>query len=275
MGVRVSKSLRMAVLALTAALYAVGAYATGWITSPWGRGQFRPAVVIPAAFALIDPLAAAAGSALGTFIADSWKHGSPYLPSLLAAVPGNFVGFYLFGLILARRRTWGGFLAASLLSMAVGNFIVAFLYVPVIQLLGMIPPQPPAALALLAAGLWAWFFATEYPFLVAVLPPIAKALGAALPSLTYFKPGPLTRGEARRLAAHQLAAAAILAALAATLAFTPASQSLAWGLSVKLGPQASVSAVAATGAMLFASSLVLAGSTALTLRLAPRASGGE
>jgi hypothetical protein len=46
-------SLRAVLTALCAALYAVGAYATAYIPSPWGFGQFRPAVVIPAFFAVV------------------------------------------------------------------------------------------------------------------------------------------------------------------------------------------------------------------------------
>ncbi|QOJ78775.1 hypothetical protein IG193_08510 [Infirmifilum lucidum] len=267
---RIPRSLRFSVLVVCSVLYALGAYATGWIVSPWGRGQFRPAVAIPAAFALIDPLAASAGAALGTLIADSWKHGTLYLPSLLAAVPGNFIGFYVFGLLLKRRSTWSGFILASLVAMALGNFIVAFLYVPVIVLLGIIPPLPPEPLLLLATGLWVWFFATEYPFLLVFIPPVAKALAASLPSITYFKPGPLTLEEGKRLATIQFLAALLLAVASIAVLFTPAGQSLARGLSVRLGATASLNALAVTGALLFASAAILSASGTASYMLATR-----
>ncbi|MEM3579054.1 MAG: ECF transporter S component, partial [Candidatus Bathyarchaeia archaeon] len=95
------KSLTVVLTALCAALYAVGAYATSYIQSPWGMGQFRPAVVIPAFFATVfDPWTASIGAALGTLICDSAKHGTLYMGSLIAAVPGNFIGFFLFGYII-------------------------------------------------------------------------------------------------------------------------------------------------------------------------------
>jgi hypothetical protein len=83
---------------MCAALYGVGSLATAYIPSPWGFGQFRPAVIVPAFFAVIyGPIPAGIGAALGTLIADSVKHGYLYPGSLIAAVPGNFLGFYLFG----------------------------------------------------------------------------------------------------------------------------------------------------------------------------------
>jgi len=39
--------------AVSAALYAVGSLTTAYIPSPWGMGQFRPAVVIPSFFAVV------------------------------------------------------------------------------------------------------------------------------------------------------------------------------------------------------------------------------
>ena len=47
---------------MCAALYAIGSYVTAYIPSPWGAGQFRPAVVIPSLFATIfGPLPAGIG----------------------------------------------------------------------------------------------------------------------------------------------------------------------------------------------------------------------
>ena len=88
----------IAAVTTCAVLYAVGSALTGYISSPWGRGQFRPAVVIPGVYAVIfGPLPAALGAALGTLVWDSAKHMQLYIPSLLGAAPGNFIGFYIFG----------------------------------------------------------------------------------------------------------------------------------------------------------------------------------
>lgn len=56
-------------ITLCATLYASLIALTATIPTPWGVGHFRPAVVIPALFALIaNPWIAAFGAALGTQI---------------------------------------------------------------------------------------------------------------------------------------------------------------------------------------------------------------
>ena len=193
---KVPATLRIVLIGCCAALYAIGCYLTGFIVSPWGRGQFRPAVIIPAVFAFVDPVASGAGASIGTLIADSAKHGALYIPSLAAAVPGNFIGFYLFGRIVKKGRDWSNFLIASLLSMIVGNAIVAFLYVPVIKVLGILPQLGAVDMVLLATGLFIWFFATEFPFIVILVPPIVRALNSAIPSLVPYR---LEMPSARRI----------------------------------------------------------------------------
>jgi len=122
-------SLIIVATAINAALYAVGSFATAYIPSPWGMGQFRPAVVIPAIFSIIfGPWAGGVGAALGTLIADSVKHGGIYPGSLLAAVPGNFLGFFLMGYALRRKFSWPRFITITNLALLVSNAVVAFLY---------------------------------------------------------------------------------------------------------------------------------------------------
>ena len=102
---RFRPSILLTATTMNAVLYAVFSLVTAYIPSPWGGGQFRPAVVIPAFFATIfGPWVGGIGAAIGTLIADSIKHGQLYAGSYLAAVPGNFVGFYLFGYIKQRIR---------------------------------------------------------------------------------------------------------------------------------------------------------------------------
>jgi len=174
-------SRRAAFTSLGAALYAIGAYATAYIESPWGMGQFRPAVIIPSIFAILfGPWVGGVSGAVGTLIADSVKHGTLYIPSLIAAVPANFLAFYLLGALLRGRFRWPRFIAASVLSLAVGNVLCAVLYTSYKSLIGALPPQLVPGLI---TGLSLWWFATMVPFQLLALPPVLKAIVSALPSL--------------------------------------------------------------------------------------------
>ena len=182
----VRPSVKVMATTMCAALYAVGRYATAYIPSPWGFGQFRPAVVIPSFFAAVfGPMPAGVGAAIGTLIADSVKHGYIYPGSLIAAVPGNFLGFYLFGLVLRRRFTWGRFILASHLTLTLANLVVAALYVLVYKVvyLGQLTELPLGAMALLIFGLTLWWFVTMLPFVLLVTPPLIRAAATSFPSV--------------------------------------------------------------------------------------------
>lgn len=179
------KSLLTVATIMCAALYAVGSFATAYIPSPWGFGQFRPAVIIPAFFAVIfGPMPAGIGAAMGTLIADSVKHGYLYPGSYLAAVPGNFIAFYLFGYILRKKFNWGRFILASNVTLTVANLIVAFLYIFVFKTLylGALDMQV-ADLTFLSIGLTIWWFVTMLPFVLLVTPPLIRAVATAFPSV--------------------------------------------------------------------------------------------
>lgn len=183
-GRRLKLSVEVMVTAMCAALYAAGSYATAYIPSPFGFGQFRPAVVIPAFFATIfGPLPAAVGAAIGTLIADSLKHGMLYVGSLVAAVPGNFIGFYLFGYIV-RRFSWMRFIIASLATLIVGNAITAFSYVIVFKSIYLQAlPFSPDTLFLISLGLTLYWFITMLPFVLLVTPLLIRAVAHAMPSI--------------------------------------------------------------------------------------------
>jgi hypothetical protein len=177
-------SIAITATALCAGLYAIGSYLTAYIPSPWGFGQFRPAVVIPSLFAVIfGPVPSGVGAALGTLIADSVKHGYIYEGSLIAAVPGNFIGFYLFGYIM-KRFTWGRFILASNLTLTVANLIVATLYVFIFKVLylGQLALQFNALL-FLVIGLTIWWFVTMLPFVLLVTPPLIRVVAHAFPAI--------------------------------------------------------------------------------------------
>lgn len=178
-------SLETVAMSMCAVLYAIGAYLTAYIPSPWGFGQFRPAVIVPSLFATIfGPMPAAVGAAIGTLIADSVKHGHLYPGSLIAAVPGNFVGFYLFGYIVKRKFTWGRFVLASNLTLTIANLIVAFLYVFAFKVLyANALNLSLEALTFLSIGLTIWWFVTMLPFVLLVTPLLIRAAATAIPSI--------------------------------------------------------------------------------------------
>lgn len=168
---------------MCAVLYAMGSYFTAYISSPWGFGQFRPAVVIPAVFStLFGPLVGGLGAAVGTLIVDSVKHGHIYIRSLVAAVPGNFLGFYLFGVIMKRKFSWENFIKASQITLLVANAIVAFLYV---YFRAFVEVSYPVAFReawiYVSLGLVAWWYVTMLPFVLLLGPPLIRAVASAFP----------------------------------------------------------------------------------------------
>ncbi len=181
-------SLLIVATAISAGLYAVGSYLTAYVPSPWGAGQFRPAVIIPAFFATIfGPWTGGIGAALGTFIADSAKYGYPYPGSFLAAVWGNLAGFYLFGWILKRRFSWGRFVMVSNITLTLANALVAFLYVFTFKVLYLNDPKyvtmPLDVQIFFSIGLTIWWFVTMLPFVLLVTPLLIRAVAQAMPSL--------------------------------------------------------------------------------------------
>ena len=180
-------SLLIIATAINAGLYAVGSYLTAYIPSPWGAGQFRPAVIIPAFFATIfGPWAGGVGAALGTFIADSTKHGGPYPGSFLAAVWGNLIGFYLFGWILRKKFSWRRFVATSNITLTLANALVAFLYVFLFKVLFLGQSDYKGTLDVqifFSIGLTIWWFVTMLPFVLLVTPLLIRAISHAVPSI--------------------------------------------------------------------------------------------
>jgi len=177
-------SFRVAQSAMCAVLYAMGSYLTAYISSPWGSGQFRPAVVIPAVFStLFGPMVGGLGAALGTLIVDSAKHGQIYVRSLISAVPGNFVGFYLFGR-LVKRFSWENYVKATQISLVVSNLIVAFLYVYFrVFVEGSYPVIFQEAWVYVSLGLVAWWYVTMLPFVLLLGPPLIRAVASAFPGI--------------------------------------------------------------------------------------------
>jgi len=235
----IPRSLKIASASICAALYALGSYLTAYIVSPWGRGQFRPAVVIPQVIAvLFGGLPAGIGAAIGTFIADSVKHFHPYLPSLVAAVPSNFIAFYIYGRILHGKFSLKRFILATYLTLIIGNLICAFLYVPTIYLLGALPANLTwLDLTEFAMALTVWWFSTMLPFSLIITPIILKSLAEAFPAIT-----PPQLREARFIdeirsmpfSLTVLLSGLVLVAMGVVLAYTPIGSQLLYGFTIKI-----------------------------------------
>ena len=139
-------SSKVAIIAITAVLYAVGKGLTAFVPSPWGVGQLLVGIFIPAFFAVTsDTLSVAIGAGLGTFIGDSLLLAPLGLTtpvySLVAGVPANFIAFLLFGWFVKRYRSWPAFIGATVSFVTLGNLIAAtnlvlFLSLPTSLILG-------------------------------------------------------------------------------------------------------------------------------------------
>jgi len=142
-----TRSSKVAVVAITAAVYAVGKALTGYVPTPWGVGQFLIGVFLPGYFAVVsDTLSVAIGAGIGTFVGDvvflvPLQETTPIL-SLVAGVPANFIAFLLFSWFVQRYRSWSAFVAATVSFVTLGNLIAAisvvgFLSLPVGLILGL------------------------------------------------------------------------------------------------------------------------------------------
>jgi len=114
----------VAAISINASLYAVGSYLTAYIPTPW-LVQLRPAVVIPAVFAvLFGALAGGLGAAIGTFIASVVTYGTVVL-TIFSGTPGNFACFYLLGRF-SKPYNRRNFAAGTLVGFLVGSIIIGF-----------------------------------------------------------------------------------------------------------------------------------------------------
>jgi len=179
---RAPLSLDVAMLAVSASLYAVGSMLTEYTASPWGIGQFRPAVVFPTVFAILfGPWVGGLGAAIGTFVAAMLTNGNVPL-SLMAGVPGNFVGFFVLG-YLASKFSWRRFAWVTVLSLLIGNVVAGLGVVWYLSaFVGWPSPLSVRGMAI-ALGLTSWWLITMLPFEFVAVPPILKALWRAFPSL--------------------------------------------------------------------------------------------
>lgn len=227
-----TRAIKVASASMCAALYAVAAAATSPIPTPWGVGHFRPGVVVPAFFAVAStPMVAGLRAAIGTFVASfvlsMFGLSNPVL-SLVAGVPGNFVGFYLLGWLTSRYRSWRSFTLSSLTSLVVGNFIAAAGVMAYFSL--MVPVWASWPLDVKVAtvlGFTLFWVATMLPFVVPLVPLLIRAtkpLSRRAGSL--IQAGGLNWGKPLDLIYPSVTVALILAIVYAGIVLTPVGDAL-------------------------------------------------
>jgi len=156
--------------ATCAALYAIVNILTSPIRTPWGVGEFRPGVVIPAFYALVfGPVPAAIGAGVGSFVGDMVSlvatGASNPLLALVAGGIGNFLGFLVLGWVYQKIKGWKGFILGTTSGLFVGNLWAAG---GVVFLLGL----PPV----LTLGFLLFWFGTMFPFVVILVPALLRAM---------------------------------------------------------------------------------------------------
>jgi len=170
---------------LCAALYFVAILLTAYIPTGFII-QFRPAIVIPAIFAVVmGSWVGGTGAALGTFMASIIRYGTPIL-TIFSGTPGNFLGFWILGYVtrkLMRKYHWTlAYVVGAILYSLVSSSVIAvgLYFLAVVLGLAMVAKWPNLQFILAASA-----FQIAYKLFSTIIlgPPIIKACWAAIPSL--------------------------------------------------------------------------------------------
>ncbi len=178
-----SLASKVAVIAITAILYAMAKAVTSFIPTPWGVGQLLIGIFVPAFLAVVaNTLSVAIGAGLGTFLGDTFfltPAGStnPAL-SLIAGVPANFIAFLLFGWFVKKYRSWPAFVAATVSFVTLGNLIAAAnvvlfgaaVFTPLVALVATFN------LAALILGFTVFWASTMIPAILIAVPLLVRAV---------------------------------------------------------------------------------------------------
>jgi hypothetical protein len=177
---RAQLSTRVAIIAMTAVLFAAAKGITGYIPSPWGVGQLFIASFVPIFLATVsETVPVAIGAGLGSFIGDMiflLPIGATNPPLALAAgVPANVFAVLLFGWLVKRYRSWTSFITATVVALTLGNLMAA-------ALVGLVGPYLFAPLAGLTevlgfiVGLTAFWDTTSIPAVLIIVPVLLRAV---------------------------------------------------------------------------------------------------
>lgn len=139
------RTLEIVLIAIGAVLYAVFSIPTMFVIAFQTGGpiniQFRPAVIIPSAMAvLFGPLVGGFSAGIGTTIASAVKHGSPSLATIFGGLPGNFLCYFFIGLLTRNKKSIKelaltaavGYLFGSL-TISLGMYAIG--YIPTVELM--------------------------------------------------------------------------------------------------------------------------------------------
>lgn len=129
-----SLTIKVSVIAVSAALFAVAKGLTAYIRTPWGVGQLFIASFVPVFFAVsADTLPAAIGAGLGSFLGDilflvPLGSTTPFF-AITVGAPANFVAILLLGWFVKKYNSWAAFVAATICFLTLGNAIAGTLLV--------------------------------------------------------------------------------------------------------------------------------------------------
>lgn len=174
---------------LCAAIYFTAILLTAYIPTGFII-QFRPAIVVPAVFAVImGPWVGGSGAALGTFTASIITYGTPIL-TIFSGTPGNFLGFWTLGHVtkrLMRKHHWVcAYVVGSVLYSLVSSAVIAVGLYFLATIVGLTIVAKWATLQFI---LFASAFEIAYKLFFTIIlgPPIIKACWTAIPSLKGYR----------------------------------------------------------------------------------------
>jgi hypothetical protein len=166
------------------------------------------------------------GAAIGTFVGDvvfltPLGLTTPLL-SLIAGVPGNFIGFYLLGWFMRKYRSWGGFVVGSFIALVVGNLIAATGVIAYLVVFLNWSSLPIGVVMGALFGFTFFWLVTMIPFVIPLVPPLVHALQPLVGGQVGIS-GSRSRFEGLR---SSLAVGGILALLYLLVQFTPLGEFL-------------------------------------------------
>ncbi|MEM2888053.1 MAG: ECF transporter S component [Candidatus Bathyarchaeia archaeon] len=232
---QIPKALMLTLISINAALYAVAIAVTSPIPTPWGIGHFRPGVVIPAFFTVVfGPLIGGLGAAIGCFLGDfalSFFGLTTPMLSLVAGVPGNFIGFYVLGWLISKNRSYSSFIISNFVALLIGNFIAAL---GVLAYFVFIVPDwilwPISLQIAVVAGLTLFWVSTMVVFVTPLVPVMVTYIEPTLSKIGVKGISNLSPSSRTSIVKSAGLVAIFLIAIYSVLSFTPGGDMLFAGV---------------------------------------------
>ncbi|MEM2130039.1 MAG: ECF transporter S component [Candidatus Bathyarchaeia archaeon] len=232
---QIPKALMLTLISINAALYAVAIAVTSPIPTPWGIGHFRPGVVIPAFFTVVfGPLIGGLGAAIGCFLGDfalSFFGLTTPMLSLVAGVPGNFIGFYVLGWLISKNRSYSSFIISNFVALLIGNFVAAL---GVLAYFVFIVPDwilwPISLQIAVVAGLTLFWVSTMVVFVTPLVPVMVTYIEPTLSKIGVKGISNLSPSSRTSIVKSAGLVAIFLIAIYSVLSFTPGGDMLFAGV---------------------------------------------